>query len=77
MAIPPELEVRQYASKNNLVIKDLTRSDTRMVVRFEDDEGLDEMVKHFSKRSSIDVDKHLVSVVFIKREAPNVQAKEG
>lgn len=80
MAIPPELEIRQYASKHHFTIASLDRSDTRMTVIFDDtdklDEFLDEMVEHYSKRSSIDVDKHLVSVVFIKREIPDVQTKE-
>ncbi len=74
MAIPPELEVRQYASKYHFDIASLDRSDTRMVVMFKDDnddlEGfLDEMVEHYSKRSGIDVDKYFVSVVFKKQES--------
>ncbi len=77
MAIPPELEVRQYASKHHFTIASLDRTDTRMTVIFDDEEDLDgfldEMAKHYSKRSGIDVDKHLVSVVFIKREVPSVE----
>ena len=79
MAMPPELEVRQYASKHHFTIASLDRTDTRMTVIFDDDdtedlEGfLDEMVEHYSKRSSIDVDKYFVSVVFIKREVPSVE----
>ena len=80
MAIPPELEIRQYASKHHFTIASLDRTDTRMTVTFDEakelEEFLDEMVEHYSKRSSIDVDKHLVSVVFIKREVPNVQPEE-
>lgn len=81
MAIPPELEIRQYASKHHFTIASLDRTDTRMTVIFDEadklDGFLDEMVKHYSKRSGIDVDKHLVSVVFIKQEVPDVSQKEG
>jgi hypothetical protein len=77
MAIPPELEIRQYASKHHFAIVSLDRTDTRMTVTFKEvedlDEFLDEMVDHFAKRSGIDVDKHLISVVFIKREVPHVE----
>ena len=77
MAIPPELEIRQYASKHHFTIASLDRSAIRMTVTFEDsdelDEFLDDMVKHYSKRSGIDVDKHLISIVFIKREVANVK----
>ncbi len=80
MAIPPELEIRQYASKHHFTIASLDRTDTRMTVTFEEvkdlEKFLDETVKHYSKRSGIDVDKHLVSIVFIKRETPDVQTKE-
>lgn len=83
MAIPPELEIRQYTSKHHFTIASLDRTDTRMTVIFDDDDTedldgfLDEMVEHYSKRSGIDVDKHFVSVVFIKREVPDVSQKEG
>lgn len=81
MAIPPELEVRQYASKRHFSIASLKRTDTRMTVIFDEadelDGFLDKVVEHYSKRSGIDVDKHFVSVVFIKQEVPDVSQKEG
>ncbi len=80
MSIPPELEIRRYASKHHFTIASLDRTDTRMTIIFDDADELegflDEMVEHYSKRSGIDVDNHFVSVVFIKREVPNVQTKE-
>ncbi len=76
MAIPPELDVRIYVSRHHFTIVKLERTNTRMVVQFEQaeelDEFLDKMVTHYEKRSGIDVDKRFVSVVFLKREVPNV-----
>ncbi len=73
MAIPPELEVKRYASKRHFTIKSLSRTSERMVVMFKDaenlDKFLDDMVTHYSKRSGVDVDNHNQSIVFKRRES--------
>lgn len=80
MAIPPELELRNYASKHDLTIEIFSRTDTVCVVTFkkQDDlsEKLEEMITHYSKRQGITVDAHLHSIVFLRQEAPSEQVED-